>query len=156
MSANSQAYMTKDGLAKIKKELLDLKTNRRLDVAHRIREAKELGDLSENAEYAEAKDEQGFIEGRIIEIENILKNAEIIDESSGGAGLVNIGSTVVVKIDGVQREFTIVGSNEANPANGLISNESPLGQAFLGRMKGDEVDVKVPKGVMKYEIVAVR
>ncbi|MFZ5391543.1 MAG: GreA/GreB family elongation factor, partial [Patescibacteria group bacterium] len=115
---------------------------------------KELGDLSENAEYVEAKTEQGFIEGRIIELENILKNVEVIPESASGDD-VQVGSTVSFATPQGDREYTIVGSNEANPAKGLISNESPLGQAFLGRKVGDKVEVDLPAGRVVYKITKI-
>ena len=149
-----QSYITKDGLAKLKDELKELKNVKRKEIAWRIQEAKELGDLSENAEYAEAKNEQAFTEGRIIEIENTLKNAVVIDKS-GGNGVVQVGSSITAKTEAGSRQYTIVGSNEANPVKGLISNESPLGQAFLGRKAGETVEVKVPAGVVKYKIEAV-
>ncbi|MBI5465943.1 MAG: transcription elongation factor GreA [Candidatus Kerfeldbacteria bacterium] len=155
MSVDVQAYVTKEGLQKLKEELKELKTVKRKEIAWRIQEAKELGDLSENAEYAEAKNEQAFIEGRIIEIENMLKNVAVI--TSGQAdGFVRVGSTITLKYDSSERQYTIVGSNEADPSKGLISNESPLGQAFLGCKVGDTVDVKVPAGVVKYKIVAIK
>ena len=158
MSNSGQAYVTKDGLERLKEELVTLKTIKRKEIAFRIQEAKELGDLSENAEYAEAKNEQGFIEGRIIEIENILKNAEIILESGviDTNSVVQIGSTITIKDSDKERVLTIVGSSEASPAKGLISNESPLGQAFLGKKVGDKVEVSVPKGVMIYKVLNIK
>ena len=155
MPQDTQSYVTKEGLLKLKDELKQLKTVKRKEIAWRIQEAKELGDLSENAEYAEAKNEQGFIEGRIIEIENMLKNVAIITAGEVD-GFVRVGSTISLKVDSTERQYTIVGSNEADPVKGLISNESPLGQAFLGRKVGDMVDVKVPVGVVKYKIVAIK
>lgn len=154
MAPDGQQYLTSDGLDKLKVELKQLKTVKRKEIALRIQEAKELGDLSENAEYAEAKSEQGFIEGRIIELENILKNAVVISDDKSGDE-VKIGSTIVIKIDGAEKSLTIVGSNEANPANGLISNESPLGQALLGHKVGDLVEVKVPAGLVEYKIISI-
>lgn len=154
MESGGQAYVTKDGLAKLKAELKQLKTVKRKEIAGRIQEAKELGDLSENAEYAEAKTEQAFIEGRIIELENTLKNASVISEEASGE-VVQIGSTVMLKAGDTDKQYTIVGSNEADPSKGLISNESPLGQAFLGKKVGDIVEVKVPKGVVKYKVIKV-
>ncbi|HBH16703.1 MAG: Transcription elongation factor GreA [Parcubacteria group bacterium GW2011_GWD2_43_10] len=154
MSLDGQQYLTREGLAKLKVELKQLKTVKRKEIALRIQEAKELGDLSENAEYAEAKSEQGFIEGRIIEIENTLKNAVVISEEKS-SGLVKVGSSLKVKTNDNEMTLTIVGSNEANPGNGLISNESPLGQALLGHKVGDQVEVKVPAGVVKYKILSI-
>lgn len=154
MSPDGQKYLTAEGLAKVKNELKELKTVKRKEIALRIQEAKELGDLSENAEYAEAKTEQGFIEGRIIELENTLKNAVVISESAN-SDKISVGSSFKVKIGSQESKFTIVGSNEANPAQGLISNESPLGQALLGHKPGDEVEVTVPAGVVIYKIVSI-
>lgn len=154
MTKDGQAYLTREGLAKLKIELKELKSVKRKEIAARIQEAKELGDLSENAEYAEAKDQQGFTEGRIIELENVIKNATVISDDATG-GVVQIGSTMMLKVESGEKQYTIVGSNEADPAKGLISNESPLGQAFLGRKVGETVEVKVPKGVVKYKIVKI-
>ena len=154
MSPDGQAYLTRDGLAKLKKELTELKTVTRKEIAGRIQDAKELGDLSENAEYAEAKDQQAFIEGRILELQNIIKNVEVISDQDTG-GIVHIGSTVKLSSDAGEKQYTIVGSNEASPQAGLISNESPLGEAFIGRKVGDTVDIKVPQGVVKYKILSV-
>lgn len=156
MSPDGQTYVTKDGLKKLKDELKTLKTVKRKEIAQRIQEAKELGDLSENAEYAEAKTEQAFTEGRILELENMLKNAEVIAEDQAANGVVQVGSTVKLKSDEGEKQYTIVGSNEADPANGLISNESPLGQAFIGRKVGDKVNVNAPKGQVIYRILEVR
>ncbi len=154
--SQDQTYITAEGLAKLKQELARLKQARK-DIAARIQDAKELGDLSENAEYAEAKNVQAFNEGRIIEIENILKNAELIDNSKTD-GYIKIGSQVTVFEEDKKKQqtFTIVGSSEANPANGSISNESPLGQAFIGHKVGENIEVQVPKGIVRYKIVAVK
>ncbi len=154
MSSIGDAYLTRDGLEKLKKELTELKTVKRKEIAGRIQDAKELGDLSENAEYAEAKDQQAFTEGRIVELENTIKNAQVISEVNTG-GIVHIGSTIKLSAGSNEVQYTIVGSNEANPPQGLISNESPLGQAFIGRQVGDTVEVKVPKGTVNYKILSV-
>lgn len=154
MSPDGQQYITKEGLEKIKAELKEIKLVKRKEIAVRIQEAKELGDLSENAEYSEAKTEQAFIEGRIIELENILKNAEVITEVSKSPE-VKIGSSLTVMTDSGKKILTIIGSNEANPSNGLISNESPLGQALLGHRVDDVIEVVVPVGVVKYKIVSI-
>ena len=151
---NQNTFITKEGLAKIKKELNDLKDVKRRDIAERIREAKELGDLSENAEYTEAKNDQSFIEGRILEIESILKSATIIKEASS-KGQIEVGSKIKIQDGNETKSYFIVGSNEADPAKGKISNESPLGQAFLGKKKGDIVEIKVPQGTKKFEIIAI-
>ncbi|MBI3114558.1 MAG: transcription elongation factor GreA, partial [Candidatus Harrisonbacteria bacterium] len=123
-----QQYLTLERLEALKAELQDLKINKRIEVAERLKRAKELGDLSENSEYFEAREEQAQLEARIIELEEIIKNASVIGKSTSHAK-VEIGSTVEVAKDGAKMKFTIVGSNEADPENGRISNESPLGRA---------------------------
>lgn len=148
-------YVTAEGLERLKAELHELKTVRRREVASRIETAKALGDLSENAEYHEAKDEMALMEGRIHEIETILKNVAVIENESGATGVARVGSTVEVEVRGVRKTFTIVGSNEANPALGRISNESPIGSALLGAKAGSHVDVKTPAGTTTYEIIDV-
>ncbi len=147
-------YVTKEGYNKLKKELGELKNVRRKEIAARIEIAKDMGDLSENAEYHEAKDEQGFIEGRIAELEATLPNAVIIEHDSSGC--VNVGSTVRVFANNKEKEYTIVGPSEADPTAGRISNESPLGIAFIGKCAGDTVEVQVPSGKMVCHIIAVK
>lgn len=147
-------YISKEGLEKFKKELNELKTVKRREIAQRLQEAKSLGDLSENAEYIEAKEAQSALESRILEIESIIKHSRLIEKPTK-KNYVSIGSTVEVKIDGHSRKFAIVGSEEANPAEGKISNESPLGKAFLGRKTGEEIEVKTPKGKARYKIVRI-
>lgn len=152
---NQAVYLTAEGLKKLEEELEHLRKVRRKEVAERLHEAMEGGDLIDNAEYEAAKNEQAFIEGRILEVEYILAQARII-EPGESTGIVDIGNTVVVKQDGKKREtFTIVGAAEANPKNGLISNESPLGQALLGNQVGDEVEVDAPAGVLRFRIVKI-
>ncbi|MFH1111680.1 MAG: transcription elongation factor GreA [Patescibacteria group bacterium] len=151
---NGQSYITKDGLLKLKQEYKELREARR-EIANRIQEAKELGDLSENAEYQEAKNAQAFNEGRILDIENVLKNAEVIEENDNHSQIIQVGSTITVESGGKKQTYKIVGSNEADPASGVISNESPLGQAFIGRKVSDMVEVQVPKGAVRYKIVSV-
>jgi transcription elongation factor GreA len=148
-------YITKDGLQKLHNEIVFLKNVKRREIADRIQQAKELGDLSENAEYVEAKNEQAFIEGRILEIEHLLRNATIIPEKTIG-DIVSVGSTIVVKHDGARMEYCIVGSSEADPANGKISNESPLGKAFLGKRSGESIEVLTPGGTKRYTIQKVQ
>lgn len=155
MNPDQPFYVTKEKLEKINEELHELKTVKRQDVAGKIQEAQEMGDLSENAAYTEAKDEQAFLEGKIIELETLIQNAVIIEEDhSGKQKVVKIGSIVRVKNDR-EHEFTIVGFDEADPGTGKISNESPLGQAFLGRQVGDSVEVTVPKGKIMYKVLAI-
>jgi transcription elongation factor GreA len=148
-------YLTKQGLQKIKEEHEYLKKFKMPEVVERIARAKELGDLSENAEYQDAKDEQGFIAGRISELENLINKSELIEEG-GATGIVNVGSTIRIKCENKDIEYTIVGSNEADPSQGLISNESPIGRAFLGRKAGEKVKVMVPKGEMECEILEIK
>lgn len=151
-----QTYLTPEGLEKLKKELEALKKNRRPEIIRRIEAAKELGDLSENAEYTEAKEEQSFIEGRILKLEEILKIVQVIDQGSSREDLVTLGSRVKVKKDEKESVFFIVGSQEVAPLEGKISNESPLGQALLGRRVGEKVKVEIPKGMTEYEILEIR
>ncbi|MFA5134652.1 MAG: transcription elongation factor GreA [Patescibacteria group bacterium] len=150
-------FITAEGLEKLKKELHNLKIEKRKEIAERIQEAKELGDLSENAEYVDAKNEQAFVEGRVQEIEAIIKHATIIKEHTKSRGTVNVGSKIKIKDneDSETREYHIVGSNEADPAEGKISNESPIGQAFLGKKVGDVIEINVPKGSKKFKIIAI-
>ncbi|OIP22747.1 transcription elongation factor GreA [bacterium CG_4_10_14_0_2_um_filter_33_32] len=148
---NKKIYLTKEGLEKLEQELKDLTTNKRKEVALRIKEAKEFGDLSENSEYEEAKNEQAFIEGRIAEAQNILKNSVLIS-NKGTSGKISVGSKVTVEIAGELTEFIIVGSTEADPMQGKISNESPIGQALLNRKEGEEVEIEVPAGKLIYKV----
>lgn len=147
-------YLTPQGLQKLQEELADLKSNKRVDATKRIAEAKAMGDLSENAEYDMAKEFQALIEGRIFEIEDVLKGYQIIDEG-GDNKKVRIGSTVLVEVKGKEKTFVIVGSNEADPVTGRISNESPLGQALLGTHPGNTVSVQTPAGEMVYKVVSI-
>lgn len=154
--SEDQIYLTREKLEELKKELDRLKNIKRRDVAQRIQDAKELGDLSENAEYAEAKDDQAWTEGRILEIGEILKRAVLVEECERGAdSIVRVGCKLKVEAGDQERELEIVGSQESNPPEGKISNESPLGRAFLGKKAGDELEVEVPKGVVKYKIISV-
>ncbi|MDP3965110.1 MAG: transcription elongation factor GreA [bacterium] len=154
--ADKTEYITAEGLQKLKKELDELKNVKRKEIADRIQEAKELGDLSENAEYADAKNEQSFIEGRIIQLENLLKNVTIIsDTKKKKSEVVQVGSKIELSTNGNTLKYTIVGSNEAEPEKGLISNESPLGQAFLGRGVGEMVQISVPAGTVEYKILHI-
>ncbi len=151
---NKPTYISRDGLEKLRAELEEMVSLRRPEIAQRIHDAKEHGDLTENAEYEDAKNEQAFVEGRIQQLEALIKNATLIDESVGNTH-VQIGSTV--KVDGPDgpESFTIVGSTEARPTEGRISNESPVGRALLGHKKGEKVTVQVPAGDIAYKIVAI-
>ena len=154
--AEKKNLMTYEGLKKLEDALQDLKVNRRKEVAQKIKEAREQGDLSENAEYDAAKDEQRDIEARIEEIEKILKNAEVADDEFG-AGVINLGSTVTVYDCEFDEEivFKLVGSTEAKSLENKISNEAPLGKALIGKAAGDEVEVETPSGIMKYKVINV-
>jgi len=151
---NKSVLLTEEGLKKLHEELKVLKEDRRKEVIERIQEAVSHGDLSENADYAQAKEEQSFIEGRIIEIEDMIKHAEIIAHSTNN-NIVSIGSTVSVKAGGRDAKYTIVGANEANPAAGKISNESIVGKSLLGARRGDRVTVTTPAGATEYEITSI-
>lgn len=151
----SSYYLSKERIAELKDELNDLVTNKRMEVAEKLKRAKEFGDLSENSEYNEAKDEQARLERRIAEVENILQNAELIKKSSQ-KDEVNIGSTVSVEKNGDAKiAYTIVGSEEANPDEGKISNESIVGGALLGHKVGDKIDVETPNGKNSYKIISI-
>lgn len=148
-----QTYLSHEGVESLKKELQELKTKKRQEIAKRLQEAKDLGDLSENAEYFEAKEAQSLNENRIAELEELLKNAAVI-ETPSEKDIIRVGSTIEVKSNNNGTEiFSIVGSTEAKPQEGKISNESPLGRAFLGRKIGDEIEVKTPGGITKYKII---
>ncbi|MFP3853546.1 MAG: transcription elongation factor GreA [Anaerolineales bacterium] len=155
MVNNNQVYLTEEGRDKLEAELEHLKTVRRQEVAERLHEAMEGGELIENAEMEAAKNEQAFVEGRILELEDTLSRAKLIQKGSKD-DIVHVGDTVTIK-EGRQKSetYTIVGAAEASPKNGLISNESPLGQALLEKNKGDIVEVKTPSGVRKLRIVKV-
>ncbi len=148
-------YLTREGLKKLEEELDHLRTVRRAEVAERLHQAMEDGELIENAEYEAAKNEQAFVEGRIITIETILSEAVII-EDEGPTNIVRVGSKVKVQENGSKpEEYTIVGAAEANPIKGLISNESPLGKALLGRKAGDEIKVNAPAGVLSFRVIKI-
>src|SRR3989344_2184498 len=144
-------YISHEGLEKLKDELAKLKTEERQAIAKRLESAKALGDLSENAEYQEAKEAQSLNEAKIIELEERLKNVMLIQKPIT-TFTVEVGSTVVVETGGKEETYNIVGSEEADPLNGRVSNESPLGKAFLGKKKGDAAEAKTPAGVMSYKI----
>lgn len=149
------SYLTEERREELIKELENLRNVARLEVAEHLKRAKEYGDLSENSEYVEAREEQARIETRISEIDDMLKSAVIIQKNAGGGGLVQVGCTVTVKKGDKTMTYAIVGSNESDPMNNKISNESPMGRAFLGRAAGDSVEVDTPSGKAKYYIVSV-
>ena len=150
--------LTYEGLKKLEDELQDLKVVKRKEIAQKIKEAREQGDLSENAEYDAAKDEQRDIEARIEQIEKILKNAEVVVEDEVDLDKISVGCKVkVLDVEyEEEEEFRIVGSSEANSLEGRISNESPVGRGILGHKAGEIVDVEVPAGILKYEILDVK
>jgi transcription elongation factor GreA len=158
MDANDKPmYVTRDGLARLEAELEELVTVGRKDVAERIKAAKELGDISESGEYEDAKNSQALLEGRIREIKSVLSRAQLIDEDHNGDREVRIGSSVTIRFDGDDEEETwmIVGSTEASPADKTISNESPVGQALLGKRPGQQVVAQTPSGVMRLTVVKI-
>jgi len=154
---DKEIYLSLEGLAKLQAELDYLRQVRRPKVAERIHQAKEFGDLQENAEYETAKNEQGFIEGRILTLEKIISRAVIIDIDGNkpSSDTVEIGSKVTVISSDGQETYTIIGSAEANPSRGKISNESPVGQALLGRKIGEVISLRVPAGTVKITIAAI-
>lgn len=154
---NNEVLLTQEGYEKLENELHQLVHVKRREVAKRIKVAREFGDISENSEYDDAKNEQAFVEGRIKEIEAMLRKAKIVNEEEVTGETVNLGTTVKLRDRETDElfEYTIVGSAEADPLNYKISNESPIGRAILGHKIGDMVKVKVPSGVMEYEIMSI-
>ena len=157
MSNEQPVYLTEDGLQKVKEELEYLTTTRRPEVAKMISEAIKEGDLSENAGYDEAKTAHGFLEGRIRELETILKRVQIIKEGEAARNIVSMGRTVIVREDGTDFDetYTIVGSLEADPLNGRISNESPIGKALMGRKVGAKIVANTPGGEITFKIMRI-
>ncbi|QQK75693.1 transcription elongation factor GreA [Salicibibacter cibarius] len=157
MAETKKYYMTQDGLTKLEEELDYLKTTRRQEVVERIKVARDFGDLSENSEYDAAKDDQAFVEGRIVQIENMIRNSVII-EDNGDTNEVNLGNSVTFKElpDGDEEIYTIVGSAESDPLEGKISNDSPMAKSLLGRRVGEQVTVSTPGGDMEVEIVNIQ
>lgn len=149
-------YLTAARLEELKEEHRKLKTETMREVAIHIDEAKQQGDLSENAEYHEARDRMAFIQTRVVELEHLISSAQIIEERAAGATTVHVGSKIIVETGGAQREFHIVGSTEADPSSGKISNESPLGEAFLDHAVGDSVEVKTPIKTTVYTIISIQ
>lgn len=147
--------ITEEGLKKIKEELEHRRVTLRQNIANAIKEAKEQGDLSENAEYSEAKRQQAENEARVAELEFMLKDSTVVSYNEN-LGVVQMGSKVKVKFNGSEIEFQIVGSNEANPGEMKISNESPMGKGFLGSKKGDKVEIDTPSGIIKYDILDIK
>jgi transcription elongation factor GreA len=150
----SEQIISQEGYDKLKKELDYLLTTKRREIADRIEKAKELGDLSENAEYSEAKDAQSLNDSRIMELSNTIKNVTVVNNNKSKTE-IGMGSKVTAKTGQKEKEFSIVSFNEADPLEGKISNESPLGLSFLGKKKGEEVMVRTPKGEVKYKILKI-
>jgi transcription elongation factor GreA len=155
--SEKEVLLTPNGLHKLEEELEFLKTVKRREVADRIKTAISYGDISENSEYEDAKNEQAFIEGRIITLEKMLRNARIIQEGDVSSNQISIGSTVRLRDTefAEELEYTIVGSAEADPIENKISNESPVGRALLGKTAGSYIDVQVPAGTIRYEILEI-
>lgn len=157
MANNKEVKLTREGLQQLEEELEYLKTKKRKEVSEKIKVALGFGDLSENSEYDEAKNEQAQVEARIVSLENKLKNAVVIDENERDTSKVELGATVLIKDIEFDEElkYKIVGSTEADPDEGKLSDESPLGKALLGMSEGKIVDVDAPAGVLKYEILKI-
>ncbi|MDI3256838.1 MAG: transcription elongation factor GreA [Kyrpidia sp.] len=158
MEQEQAAYMTEEGLRKLKEELEWLKTEKRAEVKERLKVARSYGDLSENSEYDAAKEEQAFVESRIMQLEDQIRRAKIIRAEDKVEGIVSIGSTVTIRElpDGVEETYTIVGTAEADPGKSRISNESPIGAGLLGRRVGERVEIQTPAGEIRFEIVRIR
>jgi len=152
-ATKNEFHLTADGLQALKDELHELITVKRAEIAERLKEAKADGNLSENTMFDAARDEQNVVEGRIAELEYIIKHAKLIETKKGGA--IALGSTVRVELEEGEQRYTIVGSTEANPDEGKISDVSPIGRALMGKKPGEEVSVEVPSGKLTYKIVAV-
>ena len=156
--SDKEVILTSDGLKRLEEELENLKSVKRREVAERIKVAIGYGDISENSEYEDAKNEQAFIEGRILTLEKMLRNARIINSDEIDTNVVSVGVTVIVEDMeyGDAMEYTIVGTAESDPLNNKISNESPVGKAIIGKSKGAVVDVNVPAGVIQYKIIDIK
>lgn len=155
--SGEEIVLTRDGLEKIEKELAFLKSVKRKEIAGRIKQAISYGDITDNSEYEDAKNEQAFVEGRIATLEKLLRHARILEKTDEGNGFVTLGSTVQIKDLELDQDYTytVVGTAEADPSNSKISNESPVGKAILGLSVGDEVEVKVPAGSVKYKVIEI-
>ena len=154
MNTDKPVYVSADGLKKMEAELEELRTVKRAEVAERIHNAMEFGDFSENSELEQAKNDQAFLEGRIQALEQTLKRAQVIDQN-GHHELVEVGSTVIVESEGERTQYVIVGSAEAAPGEGRISNESPVGKALIGHKAGETVKLTVPAGTVQMKILGV-
>jgi transcription elongation factor GreA len=153
---SDQSYLTVEGAEKIKAELAELKGPRRTELAQRLRSAIQMGDLSENADYHKAKEDQGFLEGRIKELDYLLHNAVIVDISDVSRDSVQVGTRITIQEEGEEPEtYQMVGANEADPPNGRISNESPIGQALFGKKVGETAIAQTPGGQIKFKILKI-
>lgn len=155
MQNQKEILLTMEGKAKLEQELDELKTVKRKEVAEKIKVALSFGDLSENSEYDEAKNDQAILEAKIATIENTLKSAKIIDDSEIDTETVSIGVTVKLSVGGMEVSYKIVPTNDADPANGMISNESPVGAALVGKAVGDKVSIETPSGEVEYTILEI-
>ncbi|MBI4992855.1 MAG: transcription elongation factor GreA [Candidatus Magasanikbacteria bacterium] len=156
MSDEEAQFMTKEKFTGLEKELRELKLEVLPRIAKRIDDARQMGDLSENAEYHAAREEMAWTQSRVNEIQYLLSNAEIISTTQGQGSVITIGSTVIVESKNGKKEYVIVGAQEADPVAGKISNESPLGSAFLGKKKGEKIKVKLPSGEQEYRVLEVK
>ena len=157
MTDRNQELVTPEGLEKLQEELRYLTEERRREVANRIRQAREFGDISENSEYDDAKNEQGMLERRISDLQRRARNAKVVEPSDAKSDVVDLGTKVTLRVveGGAERTFQIVGSNESDPGSGKLSHASPVGRAVLRRKVGEKVMVSTPRGAMEYEIVNV-
>ena len=156
MSKQEETYLTPEGQARLKAELADMTGTQRQELSKRLRSAIEMGDLSENADYHKAKEDQAFLEGRIQELQYILRNAVIIEDDGKPKDTVTVGAHITIQEDGYPAEtYHLVGAKEADPRNGKISNESPIGRALLNHRVGDVVEVDAPSGVLKLKILKI-
>lgn len=155
MAEVQRTLVTKEGLEKMKKELDELRSTKRAEIAQRLKAAIAMGDLSENSEYDEAKNAQAFLEGRILQLEQQIRTAQVIEKAAKGR--VDVGSTVLIEDmeEHLQEKVTIVGSTESNPFEGRISSESPVGRALMGAKAGDIVEAEAPNGVLKYKVISI-
>lgn len=156
--SEKEVLLSLEGLKQLEQELMNLRTVKRLEVAERIKQAREYGDIAENSEYEDAKNEQAFIEGRILVLEKTLRNARLIDDPVAGSTVVSLGCTVVLKDleYGDELEYSIVGTLEADPSQNRISNESPVGRAIMGQTVGTIVAVDAPDGTIRYELLQIK
>ena len=155
MAEMQRTLVTREGLEKMQKELDELRSTKRTEIAQRLKAAIAMGDLSENSEYDEAKNAQAFLEGRILQLEQQIRTAQVIEKAAKGR--VDVGSTVLIEDmeEHLQEKVTIVGSTESNPFEGRISNESPVGRALMGAKAGDIVEAEAPNGVLKYKVISI-